>query len=1127
MAKIQRQGIKTDTEIVAAGGSIANLPGDDQMYVSANGINKTLKQAIIDGDIAGGSSSLDTVAQVTGKDLASTFLTGNNATPLGGGVLAGTFVRSTSAPLNGDSDYVYTQAAGSLNDYVFTKALAVSEKFRGKQVVVKFAYKYNGNDNELQAYIRDVTNSAFLGTDLFIPASSTTVSIYKATVSVPQTCTQLRVGFQVKVLNSGKILEIDDFDLELVKDVELSSPVLVQEVDSFIRLRGTNGYGSTATRIPRLLTLETSRGSDVTYADSAINGSSFTINTAGVYEINFSADSGSACQFGLSVNSTQLTTNVNAINGITALAYDNGGAGDGGHVSYSGYFNAGDVIRPHTNGAAISYIYNFSIAKQGKLRIVNASTNNKIEISSSELRMEGCSTRGATATAIARFDSTALLRGDAFLVESDATLGTRITILKKGKLGISANLVLTTLNTSVAITKNQANLTAFPSVASENLASMTATTATSRVTASYYGAVSVGDVFRVATSGAITADAGNNLNLSFQEQDVQVSVSNVLPQFSESDSSVRLSGANGYGSTNTTTRRFSNVLQNLGTAIQYEDSATLGGRFVIQESGIYNISYTESSTANTNDMAVAIVLNGTNISFDSQVYNTASTATKNANASWSGYLTQGDLIQAQVETAANNNGNICLFTMSKVGKPNVTGVDVTPFANVNTTLRENVRVTGFSNISSQRVLFASTANNEASQLLRYDTASGFSRIIAVQRCKVNVAANTGNGGGTFASIQHRNSVGTVLSNAFQSNAAEKSMSYTATLEAGDDIIVVANAALENNATNTFLSVTAEADSLAIASETDQFSTDTNVLSYAGSALYTLSTLANAPIGTFITWTYAANGNVATQTTTAPTQTTSDMNANGIRLYPRAFNVASTAAQPTKVAIQIGKGLKGVSLRGFGATGKSLSLTLDDVVVSNTTERGLAHSYNDRTGILIIDAGLGQNSANTVRDFLDTETPATTTTCYIVVNAAKTPDISVVGKSNLNRSVTKFLPSNLVVSTTNIASLAFSNLIVGKKYRVFIRPFSVTNAAGISSDFTAIHNGNTVARSVQTITSSIASIKLEASGDFVATATTLTCNWAVSGSGGTLFGNGTTTQTSVTLVELNNEIDGDF
>jgi len=56
MSKIQGKGVKNSTEIVSSGGTIADLITDDQIYASGNSINKTLKQAIIDGDIGGASA---------------------------------------------------------------------------------------------------------------------------------------------------------------------------------------------------------------------------------------------------------------------------------------------------------------------------------------------------------------------------------------------------------------------------------------------------------------------------------------------------------------------------------------------------------------------------------------------------------------------------------------------------------------------------------------------------------------------------------------------------------------------------------------------------------------------------------------------------------------------------------------------------------------------------------------------------------------------------------------------------------------------------------------------------------------------------------------------------------------
>lgn len=110
-----------------------------------------------------------------------------------------------------------------------------------------------------------------------------------------------------------------------------------------------NGYGSTNTAIRRFTTTMTNTGTAITYADSATAGASFTINSDGVYEINYSdVGNNSGPYFGISVNSAQLTTGIQSIaiaNRLVmtsvpiALALV--------PVTRIVRLAAGDVIRPH------------------------------------------------------------------------------------------------------------------------------------------------------------------------------------------------------------------------------------------------------------------------------------------------------------------------------------------------------------------------------------------------------------------------------------------------------------------------------------------------------------------------------------------------------------------------------------------------------------------------------------------------------------------------------------------------------------------------------------------------------------------------------------------------------------
>jgi hypothetical protein len=132
-----------------------------------------------------------------------------------------------------------------------------------------------------------------------------------------------------------------------------------------MRYNTTNGYGSTNTCIRRFSTLVSST-SDVTYADSAAAGTSFTINTAGVYSITYTDCFTVAANFGLSKNSTQLTTGIPSITAADRLAMvANAGSGLGNLVSVTQYFAAGDVIRAHadTSTGSNTSQQNFSIQR--------------------------------------------------------------------------------------------------------------------------------------------------------------------------------------------------------------------------------------------------------------------------------------------------------------------------------------------------------------------------------------------------------------------------------------------------------------------------------------------------------------------------------------------------------------------------------------------------------------------------------------------------------------------------------------------------------------------------------------------------------------------------------------------
>jgi hypothetical protein len=126
-----------------------------------------------------------------------------------------------------------------------------------------------------------------------------------------------------------------------------------QAAHSMVRLNTANGYGSTNTVIRRFTNTVTNTGADITYADSATLGATFTINTGAVYAISYGDNSNVADNFGLSLNSAQLTTAIDSITVSAKLAQSTSSASTVNvFAGWTGFLAAGSVIRAHASGNA-------------------------------------------------------------------------------------------------------------------------------------------------------------------------------------------------------------------------------------------------------------------------------------------------------------------------------------------------------------------------------------------------------------------------------------------------------------------------------------------------------------------------------------------------------------------------------------------------------------------------------------------------------------------------------------------------------------------------------------------------------------------------------------------------------
>lgn len=128
-----------------------------------------------------------------------------------------------------------------------------------------------------------------------------------------------------------------------------------------------NGSGSTNTVIRRFSVTESNVGSDITYADSATNGASFTVNATGIYGMSYTDENSGTATLGISRNSNQLTTSIASITTANEVVLANMVSGNPTNVGAQISLNSGDVIRPH-NGTGLN-----STSTYVKFRIIRLS----------------------------------------------------------------------------------------------------------------------------------------------------------------------------------------------------------------------------------------------------------------------------------------------------------------------------------------------------------------------------------------------------------------------------------------------------------------------------------------------------------------------------------------------------------------------------------------------------------------------------------------------------------------------------------------------------------------------------------------------------------------------------------
>lgn len=161
--KVQKQGIKTSAECIAAGATNANcLPEDTQIYVTANGLNKQLSAAITAGDIGGGGggtvrknyapSNGTFDAGTTGWDVFNTTFNSDGVPEtITTGSTKVAISQETSSPLAGSGSLKFdvTTASGSAGHGFISDAMTIEDADLAAPFLFSWFYKTTSGSSTL------------------------------------------------------------------------------------------------------------------------------------------------------------------------------------------------------------------------------------------------------------------------------------------------------------------------------------------------------------------------------------------------------------------------------------------------------------------------------------------------------------------------------------------------------------------------------------------------------------------------------------------------------------------------------------------------------------------------------------------------------------------------------------------------------------------------------------------------------------------------------------------------------------------------------------------------------------------------------------------------------------------
>lgn len=243
--RLQNEDFKTEAEIVAAGGAASQLLNDTKVWVTGNGINDTLDQAILSGQIGGGGGknylANPKFTAATGGipnswSVFKTTLTSLIPTGSIGAADAGiTITQSGTSPLEGLFSGVLDGASAfAAGNGLISAPFTIDLEDQAKVMGWSFYYQavttnmdFSGTSaNTWAVYIYDVTNSAWIQpAGVYNLVQGSGVGLASGTFQTTSNSTQYRIALVcINAEAAATTLKVDDFQLGPQK-VVYGSPV--------------------------------------------------------------------------------------------------------------------------------------------------------------------------------------------------------------------------------------------------------------------------------------------------------------------------------------------------------------------------------------------------------------------------------------------------------------------------------------------------------------------------------------------------------------------------------------------------------------------------------------------------------------------------------------------------------------------------------------------------------------------------------------------------------------------------------------------------------------------------------------------------------------------------------------